>query len=186
MGKIFFTSDLHLCHDREFLYKPRGFENIEQMNIFIEENWNRVVMPEDQVWILGDIMLNDNNKGIEIFKSLNGDKRIIIGNHDTGSRLDLYRDKLKISHISYATLIRYKRYSFYLSHYPTITSSLEKDNLKKCVINLYGHTHQKNNFFQDMPFMYHVGMDSHNCIPILIDDIILDCENKVKECIKQL
>ena len=42
---------------------------------------------------------------------------------------------------------KYNGYTFYLSHYPTITSNLEKsDNLKKHIINLYGHTHQKNNF----------------------------------------
>ena len=32
MGKIYFTSDLHFGHDREFSYKPRSFENVEDMN----------------------------------------------------------------------------------------------------------------------------------------------------------
>ena len=29
---VFFTSDTHFCHDRGFVYEPRGFKNIEEMN----------------------------------------------------------------------------------------------------------------------------------------------------------
>ena len=49
-------------------------------------------------------------------------------------------------------------------------------------LNLYGHTHQQTNFYQDMPFIYHVGLDSHNCTPVHIDQIIEDMKNKVDEC----
>jgi hypothetical protein len=34
----------------------------------------------------------------------------------------------------------------------------------------------------DMPFMYHVGVDSHNCYPVLLDDIIEEMHQKVEEC----
>jgi hypothetical protein len=34
--------------------------------------------------------------------------------------------------------------------------------------------------------MYHVGVDSHNCTPISIDDILKEMEEKVKECIEYL
>ena len=39
-------------------------------------------------------------------------------------------------------------------------------------LNLYGHTHQKTDFYENKPFMFHCGMDSNNCCPILLDDII--------------
>ena len=29
---IYFTSDLHLGHDREFIYKDRGYDNIREMS----------------------------------------------------------------------------------------------------------------------------------------------------------
>ena len=35
---IWLTSDLHFCHDRYFIYEPRGFENIEDMNETIVNN----------------------------------------------------------------------------------------------------------------------------------------------------
>ena len=59
MSQIYFTSDLHLCHDRGFIYEPRGFNSIEEMNNAIVENWNSIVTNEDNVFILGDLMLND-------------------------------------------------------------------------------------------------------------------------------
>lgn len=182
MPKIFMTSDLHLCHDREFLYKPRGFDCIEDMNTAIVERWNAVVAPEDTVYVLGDIMLNDNDEGIRLFKMLNGKIHIILGNHDTAVREDLYCFCWHVVEISYATVIKYGKLRFYLSHYPTITTNLDEAHFSEHLLNLYGHTHQKTNFFNDNPFMYHVGMDSHDCTPVDLDTIIEEMKAKYKEC----
>lgn len=183
---IWFTSDLHFCHDREFIFKPRGFNTIWEMNDEIVRRWNEVVAPDDDVYVLGDLMLNDNDAGAKLIKSLKGNLHIILGNHDTDKRVDLYNQFFNVVEIKYATMIRYNGYHFYLSHYPTFTSNLEKESLKQCTLNLFGHTHQKTNFYQDMPFMYHVGVDSHNCTPVLIDKIIEEMNQKVIECIEQL
>ena len=40
-NNIWFTSDLHFCHDKEFLYKPRGFNSIEEHDTAIIQNWNK-------------------------------------------------------------------------------------------------------------------------------------------------
>ena len=73
-----------------------------------------------------------------------------------------------------------------MSHYPTFTANLEKESLKQCTINLYGHTHQQSNFYNDIPFMYHVGVDSHNNCPVSIDEAIRDMYRKAEECKEQL
>ena len=44
---IYITSDFHFCHNKEFLYKPRGFSSIEEMNIVLVENYNNIITPED-------------------------------------------------------------------------------------------------------------------------------------------
>ena len=54
---IYFTSDWHIGHNKEFLYKPRGFETIEQHDIAILLKCNQIVKPEDELWILGDLAL---------------------------------------------------------------------------------------------------------------------------------
>ena len=32
VSKIFVTSDLHFGHDREFIWKARGFNSVQEMN----------------------------------------------------------------------------------------------------------------------------------------------------------
>ena len=62
MSNIFFTSDLHFCHDREFIWGSRGFSSCDEMNNTIIERWNNTVTDYDIVYVLGDLMLGDINK----------------------------------------------------------------------------------------------------------------------------
>ena len=105
MGKIFLTSDLHFGHDRGFLYEPRGFDNIGDHDETVIQNWNSVVSEDDDVYILGDLMLNDNAHGIECIKRLNGHLHIIYGNHDTDARKKIY-DELDAEIIGWATMLK--------------------------------------------------------------------------------
>ena len=56
----YITSDLHLGHNQPFVYEPRGFSSIEEHDAAIIENINKVVGENDTLYILGDLMLNDN------------------------------------------------------------------------------------------------------------------------------
>ena len=46
---IYFTSDLHLNHDRDFIYVPRGFNSVHEMNEAIIYNWNNNITEGDTV-----------------------------------------------------------------------------------------------------------------------------------------
>jgi calcineurin-like phosphoesterase family protein len=63
-----------------------------------------------------------------------------------------------------------------LTHYPTVTAN----GMDTRTLNLYGHTHQTTNFYDNRPYMYHVGVDSHNCYPILLEDILNDIRKESK------
>ena len=164
------------------MYKPRGFNSIEEHDEAIFKRWNSTVSDNDIVYILGDLMLGDTEEGMKKLNELCGNFHIILGNHDTDTRVKEYLHCNKVVDVLDAKKIKYNGYSFFLCHYPTLTANLEKEHLKQCTINLFGHTHQKTNFYNDIPFMYHVGMDSHDCYPIELDQIIEDCKAKVKEC----
>lgn len=184
MGEIYFSSDLHFCHNKSFLYEPRGFSSVEEMNEAIVNNWNRIVKPEDTVYLLGDVILNDIEKGYQYFNALNGYINIILGNHDGKTKIDLFKRISNVNIMGYAWLLQYHKFNFFLSHYPSITSNYDDKDLKKRTINLHGHSHQTNNFlFPDNPFIYHVGLDSHNCTPITIDEIISDIKYKYQELV---
>lgn len=189
---IFVTSDLHFNHDREFVWKARGYNSVEEMNEDIIENFNSVVGKDDDVYILGDLCLGGGSpislaKNQILIESLNGKLHIIRGNHDTNSRVIMYElCKNVVDEVKWADMLNYKGYHFYLSHFPTLTGNLEKESLKQCTCNLFGHTHQTTNFHLDMPYLYHVGVDSHNCYPVNLDDIIQEMNNKVQECFAQI
>ena len=187
MSRIFVTSDTHFGHDREFLFSPRGFASIQEHDAAVIANWNSVVSPDDVVYHLGDVMLNDNERGLECLRQLNGHIKIIPGNHDTDKRIELYKQLENVEVLPMAITLKYKKYNFYLSHHPTLTSNLEKaPYLRMHLINLYGHTHQQAHFFQDMPYMFHVGMDSNDCAPVLLDDAIEMMKAETQKCLDML
>lgn len=187
MGKIFVTSDTHFGHDREFLWGPRGFISHVEHDRQVIENWNSVVGPDDTVYHLGDVMLGDTEYGMSCLAQLNGHIKIIRGNHDTDRRWALYATLPNVELIGWAEVIKYKKYQFYLSHHPTMTSNLDKaPYLKMHLINLFGHTHQQKMFYDDTPFMFHVGLDSNGNKPVLLDDAIEIMKQETIKCLEFL
>ena len=173
---LFFTSDLHFGHDKPFIYGPRGFANVEEMDEAIVRIWNETVADDDDVYVLGDIMLIDNDLGIELWNRLRGRKHVIIGNHDTAPRVELLRKCRNTKVVGYADLIRYKGYSIYVSHYPTMTGNYDESKfMKNCVINVCGHTHTSDKFADiDKGWIYHVDPEAHDNRPVPVDQIIAD------------
>lgn len=177
---IYFTADLHLNHNRDFIYKPRGFDNVKDMTEAIVERYNETVNSDDTVYILGDLCLGGSSDEVlaankKLINNLKGKKRIILGNHDSDRRIEMYEECWNTKILGYADMLRLNGYHFYLSHFPTITSNLDYDKpLKSRTINLFGHTHQKEKFYRGNPMMYHVGVDSNNCYPISLEQVIQD------------
>ena len=182
MNKIYLSSDFHFCHNKPFIYEPRGFSSVQEMNEQIIKNFNEVMDWTDDLYILGDCFLNNNEEGMSYMRRLPGKKHIIWGNHCTEARQELMKSE-GFDCLGYAHQIRLNGYSFYLSHYPTLTSNYDDDKpLKRKTINLCGHTHTKDKFLDfDKGLIFHVQLDTNNCYPILLDDIIKDIKEKLHE-----
>ena len=180
MNQIYITSDTHFGHNKDFLYKPRGFTTIQEHDQEIINRWNKIIDNSDIVYHLGDVMLNDNEYGMNCLRQLNGQIKIIPGNHDTENRLKLYESLDNVEVLPMAWSLKYKKYNFLLSHHPTITSNFDKmPYLRIHLINIFGHTHQKEKFYENNFFMFHAGLDSNNCSPILLDDAIELMKNEI-------
>lgn len=156
------------------------------MNEAIIQRHNEIVHPEDTIYMLGDLCLGGSSEEIlqenkELIEQLNGTFYIIRGNHDTETRCKMYRSCKNIKDIAAAMYLKYGNYHFYLSHYPTLTGNLEKEYLKEMTLNIYGHTHQNTNFYEDRFYMFHCGVDSHDCYPISIDSIVAEMRAKAQE-----
>ena len=179
-ANIFFTSDTHFYHDQDFLYAPRGYKSFEEMNEAIVERWNSVVKPGDFVYHLGDVLMNDYD--VNIINRLNGTIFLIRGNHDTDNKLSAIAATGKLANPTFiptSELIKFGKLSLFACHYPVLTANFDDKHFGKHVINMHGHTHQTGNWlFADNPFVYHVGLDSHNNTPVSIEEIITDIRNR--------
>ena len=183
---IYLSSDLHLFHNREFIYKPRGFESIEDMNSTLFQNFWKVVEPEDDLYLLGDLLLGGNEsfeKGLALISHFPGQIHIVRGNHDTNKRWDEYAKLFNVVEVKNSIYLKYNNYHFYLSHFPSLTSNYDDDKpLKQKLINLCGHIHTKDPFADfDKGILYHCEVDAHNCYPINIDTILKEIRVKINE-----
>ena len=178
MSQIWFTSDTHFGHDRSFIWGPRGFNSVEEMNEEIIRRWNSVISKDDIVYHLGDVMLGDNEKGIEYLKQLNGNIYIALGNHCTDTRAKMYAQCENVKDVQLAYRIKQYKKTLILTHYPTIVTNFDDP---KPIINLCGHCHTKDKF-QDIQYgCYHVELDAHDCYPIKLEDILNDIKQKREE-----
>lgn len=150
------------------------------MNKTIVENWNSFINEEDDIYILGDLVLNDDEKGLQLINSLKGWLHIIKGNHDTSTRINKYLNIPNVVEVANAQYLDYQKYHFYLSHYPTITSNLDYDKpLQQRLLNLCGHSHIKDKWADaNKGYIYHCELDAHDMKPVSLDQIIEDFKEK--------
>ena len=181
MDQIWVTSDWHFCHDKPFLFEPRGFKNQYEMNDAIIENHNAIVQPDDDVYVLGDCILCDNDEGIRCIKQLKGKIHIIRGNHDSDARIALYKECWNVVEVCDAKWLKIGKQSFFLSHYPCLTDNHDDDKpLSRRIISLCGHTHTPDKWHDwNNGLIYHVEMDAHGCQVVNIEQIISDIQNKI-------
>ena len=168
--KVWFISDLHLGHNQPFVYEKRGFQSIEEHNETLLANLKACVGEDDNLFILGDLTLGDLDAAAAYLRQIPGHVHIILGNHDTERRIEFY---LSLGwDVQFATVIRWDKYRFYLSHYPTNTANPGEDKLTLATLNVYGHTHQDWHWSAENPFAYCVCPEGNNNYPVSADEII--------------
>ena len=160
MYNIFFTSDTHFSHINmcKFLdydgQRVRPFNDWEECDELMIENWNKVVKPNDKVYHLGDVAFN-KTEADKILSRLNGKKCLIRGNHDN----------FKLSwYAKYFYDVRgvYNFENFLLTHVP-----IHPDSKARFKMNIHGHLHRglvyKNIETKELDFWYrNVCMDYTN------------------------
>lgn len=167
---IWFTSDFHFGHEKDFLWAPRGFQSWQEAGLITVQNYNSVVAPEDTVYILGDCMLNHEDFGLNCLHQLNGTKHLIIGNHDTDNKIEVFKHEGIFESIQFGTRIRYGKFSFWLSHFP-MAMGIHKP--RHPVWNLSGHVHDNVKMHFDC-CCYNVVLNAHNNFPVNIDTVVDD------------
>lgn len=130
----FFISDTHFSHANILKFEPfyRPFTTIEDHDQELIKRWNNVVNPKDIVYHLGDVVFGKDN--MWKIGYLNGDKRLIMGNHDCYSTAEYLKYFTKL----YGCL-QWQGFCI-LSHIPVNPQQLGN----RYKYNLHGHLHSKN------------------------------------------
>lgn len=168
MAEIWFSSDLHLNHNKFFVWQERGFSSVEEMNIAIIDNFNECVRMQDTLYLLGDNWLNCSvEEGIALLRQIRcKDIRFIRGNHDSPTRWEALKEVG--TPIGWAEMIKDAKKYYLLSHYPTQTANYD-DGWGNAVRNIHGHSHQKSPMTDD--FRINVGVDAWANTPVSFGEI---------------
>jgi calcineurin-like phosphoesterase family protein len=130
MSVVRFIGCLHLGHTN--IAKHRGWDNAEEQDEYLIQEWNQVVAKRDLTYIVGDITME---KSLDYYKldQLAGRKIVVLGNHDR------YQDVKKL--LDYvdgvAGAVDYK--GFILTHVP-----IHPNEAQFYRGNIHAHIHHLN------------------------------------------
>ena len=159
--KIFFWSDLHLCHEKDFILEPRGFACGKSAKESLRNRWNDKITNNDTIFLLGDNIVgagpNGKNELKDFLHSVNFRTVFLMpGNHPSGFsalldecferkenadefltfRYDLTSEKMILLIPNYFEL-SVDHQLIIMSHYPL----LSWNKMGKGAWMLYGHVH---------------------------------------------
>ena len=180
---LYFTADSHFNHANIIKFCNRPFNNVEQMNETLIDNWNQVVGKDDIVFHLGDFCLGGAAEWTKLLDRLNGKIYLILGNHD----LKNFRQGFiqRFEHVALQMFITVDKQKMYLSHYPFLCF----EGGYKDVWQLFGHVHtRKNNTGIDAerlqylyPTQYDVGVDNNNFKPVSFEEVKAIIDRQVEQ-----
>lgn len=200
---VWFTSDLHLGHlkvaedraMREAITAPWADVVPGELQRFVVAwhdralafEWDSVVGPKDQVWILGDISSGSSlaqHRALDWLAQRPGFKHLIPGNHD-GCH-PMHRDAHKWQQIyqpsPFLSVQAFARRriagkNVLLSHFPYVGDHTEEDRATQYRLRdegewlLHGHTHAEHAQDGRHPHQINVGVDAWDMRPVHLDSL---------------
>lgn len=191
MNKIYFVSDTHFGHKNIIKYSPWRLHAIgvvrkedkyykDSLEIPLDQviklhdewvikSWNLTIDKKDTIFMLGDFSFHNTDDTQKIFHRLNGNKRIVFGNHDDsahringwGTTNDLVSVIFKKKHYDFLE----ENFKVVMCHFPLLSWEYKQNGS----VNLHGHSHgsldEYNNSHPDL--RVDVGFDGKFFFPDL-------------------
>ena len=174
MPSVFLVSDTHFGHRGVTWFthdngeKIRPWDNVEEMDEALVQNWNSVVGPKDKVYHLGDVVIN--RRALPTIARLNGDKVLIKGNHDIfrlGEYQEYFRD-IRAYHVMDKKI---------LSHIP-----IHPESKGRFSNNIHGHLHGRRVLTEEKdradPFYYCVAVENIGFKPMLFEHVLANIKEE--------
>ena len=174
---IYFTADLHLGHANIIKHCDRPFSSVGEMDEYLISAWNSRVRPNDNIYIIGDLIFRSTASPESYLNKLNGKKHLIIGNHDSD-----WIKKVELTKY-FITLERFFEFSdgqnrITLCHYPLMSWN----KMAKGSYMIHGHIHNNQNgiyfpLIRQMPNLLNAGVEINNFYPVTLNELIKNNEN---------
>ena len=166
-NKKFFIADLHLGHKNILTLARRRFNHIEDHDNHVIASINRVVDPQSNLYILGDLGFHRNIENLRKYLSRIKCRNIhiILGNHDRLTDLVTLRREGVILDVQPKIIVQKNKKSVVCFHYPM----REWEGYYRGYYHAYGHVHGTLSSYERS---MDVGIDSIGYEPIEFDDLI--------------
>ncbi len=168
MKKVFFIADTHFGHKEIIGFENRPFENVEEMNEILIQNWNKTVSENDEIFILGDFAFGEKEEIQKYISALNGYKILILGNHDRVYPLSWWKETGIEEVIQYPVI--YREW-FILSHEPLYI------NKNMPYANIFGHVHGNPLYTDVSEQSFCVSAERINYTPLDFEEMLKRMKN---------
>jgi len=194
----FFTSDLHLGHRNIACYeagraRAAGVEPLDgpaddatqaRLDTFLIDRWNGTVGADDEVWVLGDIVMGKLDTTLGLISELQGRIVLVPGNHDRawlgnphrGDWFDRYLDAGVDRIIDAPATIELADGTVVgVDHFPYQGDSGDQDRyldwrpVDQGRVLLHGHVHSR---WRTNGHMINVGVDVWDYTPLTENQVI--------------
>lgn len=168
----FIISDTHFGHHNIIEYCHRPFSSVEEMNETIIRKWNGVIGMDDVVYMLGDFTLSRKLDVIEnLCSRLQGQKILIMGNHDTRKPSDYVSCGFKVATRKPMMV----EPGVILMHEPLEDINLIAPNY----IYFFGHVHDKTCLMDSLPNCRCVCVERNDYRPFDLDKEIQEIKKRM-------
>ena len=156
---LYFYGDPHFGDDAIRRYENRPFNDVKSMDIAFITSYNEIVTDDDTVIFTGDFGAEGYEK--ELLASLNGQKYLLKGNHDTKSNAT-YRDFGFIDVYDYPIILE----DFWIiSHEPMYVSRMAP------YANIFAHVHKNPMYLTCSSRSFCTCVDRNDFKPVSFDYI---------------
>jgi len=169
---LFFTADTHFHHKRAIPLNDRPFKDVDHMNSELIRRWNNRVTDNDTVVVLGDFCLAGVNKTRDIISQLNGEKILILGNHDVFNHKPNKWVEMGFRRVKHSGLLY--GFGIAMSHYPYAGQEHDGRKFELALQDggmplLHGHVHKQ---WTRKGRMFNVGVDVRDYEPKTLEELL--------------
>ena len=185
----YYTSDPHFGHQRIIDLCGRPFKSVDHMNAALIENINETCGPDDDLIILGDVVMGSFAENIKLLGQLAPSLYLVAGNHDRVHRAyhanDTARARFEAMYAEYFQVIYpdgIERWTLRdgtvvkLNHFPYEGDSHDEDRYTEMrpvddgLPLVCGHVHEA---WRTRGRQFNVGVDVNDFRPVR-EDVIAD------------